>query len=146
MATLIVRQRDGANETFNLIGERFTVLASGEETGSYEAFIQVVPPGAGPPLHSHPWDEAFYVLEGELVFRTDAKETRAPSGTFVHFPSGTPHAFSSPTGTSTILSFTSRPGAGAFFRELNRVVAESPGDRARLLAVAPKHEIRLFRD
>jgi quercetin dioxygenase-like cupin family protein len=130
MATLIVRQRDGANETFNMIGEQFTVLATGEETGSYEAFIQVVPLGAGPPLHAHDWDEAFYVLEGELIFRTDARETRAPTGTFVHFPGGTPHAFASTNGTATILSFTSRPGAGAFFRESNRVAVEFPGDLA----------------
>ena len=143
MTTLIVRHRDGVNETFNMLGEQFTVLATGEETGSYEAFIQVVPPGAGPPLHSHDWDEAFYVLEGELVFRTDMAEIRAPAGTFVHFSAGTPHAFASPSGTATLLSFTSRPGAAAFFRESNRVAAEFPGDLARLLRVAPKHRVRL---
>jgi hypothetical protein len=47
MRHVIVRQRDGANETLNMLGEQFTVLASGEETGSYEVFVQVVPPGAG---------------------------------------------------------------------------------------------------
>jgi len=51
MHKLIVRNRDGANETMDMIGEQFTVLAAGEETGSYEVFVQVVPPGAGPPLH-----------------------------------------------------------------------------------------------
>ena len=117
MRKLIVRKRDGANETMNMLGEQFTVLAAGEETGSYEVFIQMVPPGSGPPMHSHDWDEAFYVLEGELMFRTDERQTRAPAGTFVHFPAGTPHAFASPSGTATILSLTSRPGAAAFFRE-----------------------------
>src|SRR5258708_38199526 len=81
-----------------MLGEQFTVLASGEGTGSYEVFDQVVPPGAGPPLHSHDWDEAFYVLQGELVFRTGEKKTHAPAGTFGHFPAGTPHAFASQSG------------------------------------------------
>jgi quercetin dioxygenase-like cupin family protein len=75
----------------------------------------VSPPGAGPPLHSHPWDEAFYVLEGELVFSTDEQEMHALIGTFVHFRGDTPHAFASRGGTATILSFTSRPGAAVFF-------------------------------
>jgi hypothetical protein len=31
MRKLIVRQRDGANETMNMLGEQFTVLAAGEK-------------------------------------------------------------------------------------------------------------------
>jgi quercetin dioxygenase-like cupin family protein len=143
MNKLIVRKPEETHETLNMIGEQFTVLAAGEDTGSYEVFIQVVPPGAGPPLHSHPWDEAFYVVNGELNFSTDEQNLRAPVGTFVHFPAGRPHAFASRSGTSTILSFTSRPGAAAFFRESNRVNADFPGDLEKLFAVPAKHGVRL---
>ena len=32
----------------------------------------VVPPhNAGPPLHTHDFDEAFYMLEGELIFQVE---------------------------------------------------------------------------
>ena len=41
---------------------RLTVLASGTQTGSYELFRQVGPEGSGPPPHTHPWDESFYVI------------------------------------------------------------------------------------
>jgi quercetin dioxygenase-like cupin family protein len=126
-----------------MMGERFTVLAAGEDTGSYEVFIQVVPPGAGPPLHSHPWDEAFYVLNGEMNFSTDEQNLRAPVGTFVHFPAGRPHAFASRSGTSTILSVTSRPGAAAFFREGDRANAEFPGDIEKSFAVAARHGVQV---
>ena len=39
----------------------------------------VVPPhSAGPPLHTHDFDEAFYMLEGELIFQVeDAQLTKA---------------------------------------------------------------------
>jgi quercetin dioxygenase-like cupin family protein len=140
----IVRTRDGANETMNMLGEQFTVLAAGEETGSYEVFVQVVPTGGGPPLHSHAWDEAFYVLDGEIVFSTDAHEMRAPVGTFVHFPADTPHTFASRGGTATILSFTSHPGAAAFFRESYRISSEFPGNLERFFAVPGRHGVCLL--
>ena len=143
MDKIIVRTPDQPKETFAMIGEQFTVLVAGEETASYEAFIQVVPPGAGPPLHSHPWDEAFYVLSGELNFSTADENLHAVAGTFVHFPAGSPHTFASPYGTATILSLTFGPGAAAFFRESNRINRECPGDLAKLLAVGPRHGVRL---
>lgn len=143
MRKLIVRKRDGDNETMNMLGERFTVLAAGEETGSYEVFVQVVPPGGGPPLHSHAWDEAFYVLEGEIVFSTDEQEMRAPVGTFVHFPADSPHTFASRGGTATILSFTSHPGAAAFFRESYRISSEFPGNLEQFFAVPGRHGVSL---
>jgi len=34
MRKLILRKRNDANETMNMLGEQFTVLAAGEETGS----------------------------------------------------------------------------------------------------------------
>jgi quercetin dioxygenase-like cupin family protein len=144
MNRLIVRKPEEAHETLNMIGEQFIVLATGEDTGSYEVFIQVVPPGAGPPPHSHPWDEAFYVINGEITFSTDGQNLHAPVGTFVHFPAGRPHTFTSRSGTSTILSFTSRPGAAAFFRESNRVNADFPGDLEKLFAVPARHGVRLY--
>ena len=143
MNKLIVWKPGQAGETFNMIGEKFTVLAAGEDTASYEVFVQIVPPGAGPPLHSHPWDEAFYVLEGEINFLTDGERLSAQTGTFVHFPAGSPHTFASRSGIATVLSFTSRPGAAAFFRESDRVNAEFPGDAAKLFAVPAKHGVRL---
>lgn len=139
---LIVRIRDGADETMNVVGEQLTVLAAGEDTGSYEVFVQVVPLGAGPPLHSHPWDEAFYVLEGELVFSTGEQDMHAPVGTFVHFPADSPHRFASRGGTATFLSFTSHPGAAAFIRESNRINSEYAGDLEKFMTVPGRHGVR----
>jgi hypothetical protein len=45
--------------------------------------------------------------------------------------------------TATILSFTSRPGAAAFFRDSNRVNADFPGDLEKLFAVPARHGVRL---
>jgi len=56
------------------------VLLRSEETGGHLSVTEiVVPPHAGPPLHTHDFDEAFYMLEGELIFQVeDALVTKGP--------------------------------------------------------------------
>ena len=62
-----------------IVGEEVIVLASGAQTGSYEIFRQAGPEGSGPPPHRHAWDEAFYVLDGEVdVRRRRRTETWSP--------------------------------------------------------------------
>jgi hypothetical protein len=63
----IVAPGDHAN-TLDIVGEHVTVLASGEATEGYEIFLQRGLEGSGPPPHSHPWDESFYVVKGEIDF------------------------------------------------------------------------------
>lgn len=46
-----------------------TFLAPGNTTnGAYAIWQEDVPPLAGPPLHSHPDEETFYVLSGSFEF------------------------------------------------------------------------------
>ena len=51
-----------------VFGEEITILADNTQTGSYEIYVHDAPEGVGPPPHSHPWDEAFYVIEGKVDF------------------------------------------------------------------------------
>ena len=49
--------------------------------------IETTPgPGAGPPLHHHDFDEAFYVIEGELTFRLRDDTVIAGPGNLVFAP------------------------------------------------------------
>jgi quercetin dioxygenase-like cupin family protein len=42
-----------------------------------------------PPPHSHPWDEAFYVIEDQAFFGVDTEQDLvASAGTLVHIPGG----------------------------------------------------------
>src|SRR5919197_2483893 len=38
-------------------------------------------------------DDAFYILEGELIFTVEGRDMAAPPGTFVLVPPGIEHAF-----------------------------------------------------
>ena len=87
----IIVKKANAAPVLNVVGEQITVLASGAQTGSYEIFHQAGPEGSGPPPHSHPWDEAFYVIRGKIAFGVGDKELVAQPGTLVHLPAGTTH-------------------------------------------------------
>ena len=124
----------------NVVGEQITVLADGARTGSYEIFRQAGPEGSGPPPHSHPWDEAFYVIAGQVTFGVDGDDDLlAPPGTLVHFPAGSTHWFRFGPGGGEMISMTSRSGAAAFFAEVDREVSPAEPDFGVLLRVASSH-------
>src|SRR5215204_5953792 len=73
-----------------------TLKAVGRDTGGTLAIYEfAMPPAtAGPPLHLHRgWDEAFYVLAGEVTFLIDGRTSVAPAGSFVFVPRGVLHTF-----------------------------------------------------
>jgi quercetin dioxygenase-like cupin family protein len=131
-APLIVNH-DSAPRSLNVVGERITVLASGAQTGSYEIFFQAGPEGSGPPPHSHPWDEAFYVLKGEMAFGVGDSEMIAPVGTLVHLPAGTTHWFRFGKGGGEMLSMTSCEGASHMFADFDREISPESPDVAKLV-------------
>jgi quercetin dioxygenase-like cupin family protein len=85
----VIVTSEGRPRGLNVSAEQITVLADGAATGSYEIFHQAGPEGSGPPPHSHPWDEAFYVIAGQVSFGIDDdQDLLAPPGTLVHIPAG----------------------------------------------------------
>lgn len=56
-------------------------------------FISDTPPGKGPSLHVHPYDEVFVVQEGNLTFTVGKDTVEAKGGHIVVAPAGTPHKF-----------------------------------------------------
>jgi mannose-6-phosphate isomerase-like protein (cupin superfamily) len=62
------------------------------------AVITIQPHRTGPGTHAHPAeDDAFYMLEGELVFTVEGEEVVAGPGTFVLVPPGVLHDFANRT-------------------------------------------------
>src|SRR3712207_6838161 len=60
--------------------------------------------GDGPPRHSHPWDEAQIVVEGQVEFRIGhADWVGGGSGTVQLLPRGVAHSVRVPHGSARIL-------------------------------------------
>ena len=138
----VVAPRDYA-PALDIVGEHVTVLASGEATESYEIFYQRGPEGSGPPPHSHPWDESFFVVKGEIDFGIDGQSRTALPGTLVHLPAGTVHWFRFGRGGGEMLSMTSRLGASKMFTAMAREVAPVNPDLAKLAEVCGRHGLKL---
>lgn len=138
----IVAPEDYAG-TLDIVGEHVTVLASGEATGGYEIFLQRGPEGSGPPPHSHPWDESFYVVRGEIAFGIADDARTASPGTLVHLPAGTEHWFRFGPGGGEMVSMTSRLGASAMFADMAREIAPVNPDLGKLAEVGARHGLKL---
>jgi quercetin dioxygenase-like cupin family protein len=132
-----------AGRPLDVVGEKITVLASGRQTGSYEVFLQDGPEGSGPPPHSHPWDEAFYVTKGEITFGVGDSETVAVPGTFVHLPAGTTHWFRFGRGGGQMVSLTSREGASHLFAELDHAISPDKPDLGKLVEVGSRYGLKV---
>ena len=111
----LVLKPDQHGPALNVVGTRVTVLASNAATQSYGITLQQGEEGTGPPPHSHDWDEAFYVLKGEIHFLCEGKAYACDAGTLVHVPRGTVHGFSYGSGGGQMLEIT---GAGALAAQM----------------------------
>jgi quercetin dioxygenase-like cupin family protein len=56
------------------------------------AYIRT-PPGGGSPrgLHTHDWEQIFYVLEGTMTIEVEGEQMTAGPGSLIVFPAGVPH-------------------------------------------------------
>jgi quercetin dioxygenase-like cupin family protein len=109
-----------------------TLKAVAADTGgALSAYECVVPPAtAGPPTHLHrDWDEAFYVLEGEMGFLVGGREHAAPAGSFVFVPHGIPHTFwNASAAPARQLTVFTPAGIEAYFDEVSRAMAAGGED------------------
>ncbi len=145
----------GEGKAYWVVGDLYTILASGEDTGGAYALIRAeVPAGGGPPPHCHRReDEAFYVLEGEVAFHADGRDIAAAPGTWVTLAKGSLHTFrNSGEATARMLIVVTPSGLERYFAEVGQAAVDrsapppvAPADIDRLLAIAPRYglEIRL---
>src|SRR3954453_2516248 len=70
-----------------------TVLLRTEHSDDRVGIVEITVPAGwpGPPLHHHAFDEAFYVLEGELTFPPGDELAIAGPGSLTFAPSGSHH-------------------------------------------------------
>ena len=137
-----VLRPDQHERALNVVGTQVTVLASNAATQSYGITLQQGEEGTGPPPHSHDWDEAFYVLKGEIQFLCDGKAHACNVGTLVHIPRGTVHGFSYGSGGGQMLEIT---GSGALaaqmFKALDTEIPVGPPDIPKLLDVLKRNGV-----
>jgi mannose-6-phosphate isomerase-like protein (cupin superfamily) len=84
-----------------------------------ECFFELTVIGNCPlPLHRHPWDEVFYLLEGEIDLQIDDQKMQATPGYFVNLPAGAAHTFAVRPAQAKFLVWVSDRRAMQFSKEL----------------------------
>ncbi len=82
-----------ANEELPYSGTAHTFEGYRYGDANVSFFLAEGPPGSGPKLHAHPYEEVFVVQEGALSFTVGDAAVEAPSGHIVVVPAGVPHKF-----------------------------------------------------
>ena len=134
MRTVHVIEPEKTPDPVNVVGETITILAGGDLSKPFEMHIQEGVQGGGPPPHFHPWDEAFYVIDGQVEVTVAGNATTIFPGGYVHIPAGTVHAYKNISATAKMIGVVSDPRGGQFFAALDQL--KVPQDLPRILAIA----------
>jgi mannose-6-phosphate isomerase-like protein (cupin superfamily) len=117
----------GPDRALPVAAEGINVLLRGEESGGRVSIMDnVVPAGAkGPFLHTHEFDEAFYLVAGEITFQVKEELVTARAGELAFAPGGVPHTFTNRSGARARFVIVCTPAG--FERYFGRMAAERAG-------------------
>src|SRR3954468_21397881 len=87
MSNTIVSSRNVT--PLHVLGTQVRFLCEAQDTGNAWSLMEVtLPLGAGPPPHKHAWDEAYFVMGGEVEFTLGKEVFTAKGGDFIYTPGG----------------------------------------------------------
>jgi quercetin dioxygenase-like cupin family protein len=85
MSFLNLQQLPFQGMSFEFVGEK--------EGAPVSAYIVNAKPGQGPPLHTHPYVEVIFMLEGCATVTVGNEQREAKAGDIAVIPANTPHRF-----------------------------------------------------
>jgi len=120
---------------------RTNVLLRSEQCAGHVSMIEIVVPAhnAGPPLHTHDFDEAFYVLEGELTFQVEDELITKHAGEVAFAPRNVAHALANRSDADARYLLVCTPAG--FERHWGRIAAASQGTQPPDWALQPIPEV-----
>jgi len=139
-----------ADQVLHAFGDQVSILLGGAETaGKFTLFLDVTPPGSGPPPHYHEnEDEMFYPLEGQVEFFINGAWQEVAVGTAVFVPRGTVHTFRNSGDVPLKMLIQTNPsGFEIFFDRCAKEFAK-PGtpDMERIVEISAEHGIHYITD
>jgi quercetin dioxygenase-like cupin family protein len=120
-------------------------LAISDANGSVTIMENTVAAHNGPPLHVHPFEESFYILEGAFLFEINGVALNAAPGDFLHVPSNVPHVFQNTADRDARYLIVIRPaGVEKFFAECAAHAVKNPNDIASMNALGENYGIKIL--
>jgi quercetin dioxygenase-like cupin family protein len=117
------------------------VLLRSEQSGGHVSMTELLIPAhnPGPPLHTHDFDEAFYMLEGELIFQIEDELTTKRAGDLAFAPRNVAHALANHSDADARYLLVCTPAG--FERHWERIAAASQGVEPPDWALQPIPEV-----
>lgn len=158
MTDQITHTRAGSGPHHLMLGTvTVSRLLGADETQGQLSLVELLGlPGSGPGAHIDPWQETFYVLEGELSFRYEQDgavgSAVVGAGDAFTIPAGVGHAFTVSSSEPARYLIASTPaGIDRFFADAGEptetpVLPGEPAvvDRERLFAAFAKHRLTSY--
>jgi len=126
-----------AVQPLHVLGAQVRFLCEAHNTNNVWSLMEVtLPLNSGPPEHTHSWDEAYFITEGDVQFTVGDQCFTASVGDFVYTPGGVVHGFrGASTRHARVLIFDAPAHAGAFFKRVDREVKDLPRDLPKVLDI-----------
>jgi quercetin dioxygenase-like cupin family protein len=100
------------------LGTLAVIKVAGEAVGNRFALIEFLfPQDASPPLHTHPQDESYVVLEGRLTLQLGEERLQLDEGDVAVATMGTPHSFRVESETARVLVLSTPAGLERMIRD-----------------------------
>ena len=130
---------------YEALGIPVRIRAGGGDTGGALDVVEVeFPPGIPFPAHRHHnSDEAFYVLEGEIMATIGDSVTRVGVGTFAFAPRGIVHGFANEsTAPARVLAWQSpSPDMVGFLKALTELTRDGEPDMEQIMSVLQRFDV-----
>ena len=112
-------------------GDTVTIMGEGDLEKPFEIHVHTGVKGSGPGLHAHPWDEAFFIVEGEvevivgqpadLDLEHGITSIVVGAGSCVQIPANTVHGYTNQSKTMRLIGVVSDAKGGNFFRAIDKL-------------------------
>lgn len=141
---VVMRAEDG--KWLNVLGMQLKFLCTNNDSdGRYSSILNTVPKGLGAPPHQHPWDEAFYVIKGDVEFLIGDNAYTLHSGDYVLAPALATHSFTGLSDEEALMIGFESPGhSHHFFQEINDTVTQLPEDLHKMPDIGKRHDVRFM--
>jgi quercetin dioxygenase-like cupin family protein len=108
----------GEGERLWFVGTLATIRLTGDASAGRFALIEFLfPRHTSPPLHTHPQDESYVVLDGELTVQAGDDRFRLSPGGAAAVPMGVPHTFRVDSESARVLVLSTPAGLERFVRD-----------------------------
>ncbi|MEG4804118.1 cupin domain-containing protein [Microcoleus sp. ARI1-B5] len=138
-ASTVIAPNQG--KVFSFLGNTITCKFDSSDTQGWRFFENVGAGNISTPLHTHPWDEGFYILEGEMDLLIEDGIVHATPGYCINIRAGIRHGSQMRSPGVKFLSWVSNRGAEKFMEEWSQAMQEPSPSPELLAQIRQKHGI-----